>query len=42
MKQKKEGIVSLPTILTFEEKNKFYKDLFKLFPEYRKKHWNII
>jgi hypothetical protein len=28
--------------LSFEEKNKFYQDLFKLIPTCRRKHWSII
>ena len=32
MKQKKKAQISFPTILAFEEKNKFYQDLFKLIP----------
>ena len=32
MKQKKKEWISLPTNLSFEEKNKFYQDLFKFIP----------
>ena len=32
MKQKKKERISLPTICRFEEKNRFYQDLFKLIP----------